>query len=788
MRIIPLRFGHTASKALRLACLVLTLTGPGAVSLALAEQGANEAVRNFDVPAGALPRALTIMAAQAGIALSFDPSPLNKLNTSGLRGEYSVADGFARLLAGTGYELVALSSGDYSVQSKDSASDGEGPTQMNAVVVYGEIGEIDTATKLNLSVFETPQVVSVISRDEINDFSLREVNTVLTYAPGVTVEEVETGRTYYTARGFDIINFQYDGVGTLLAYGLNRGHADSAIYERVEVVKGATGLITGLANPSATVNFVRKRPTDEHRASISGGAGSWNRYRVEADLSGPIVGDKLKGRLVLAKDDGDTYMDRHTQDVNVFYGIINADITDRTRFSLGHSINKNDNDGNSSGALPLFYNDGSVTDYDPSTNTAPDWAYQDIIQTRTFVELEHDVADNWVLKAVYTHEVEDKAWESFYLSGSPEPVTEEGLLAHASYYESEDTFDIFDLSVSGSFSLWGRRHEMVAGFNFVDLDLTGFSIYSSAWQYDPVGGDWALGTTPRPPMDSYDPTNQSFDIDQKQKSFYISSRLNATDKLSILLGARAVDVEQDGINYGAPQGASDQDTVPYLGMTYEIVEGTMLYASYSEVFTPQAWVNASLEPLGSVTGKSAEAGIKQEIFDGSAILSLTAFQSSQDNFGEWVARDTTTGLNIYRGIEFDSQGAEIELAGEVLDGLNISAGYTYVTVEDENGDDTRRYIPTQQLKVATSYQLPVVPGLRLGASLRWQNEIYYNDVEVQGSYALVDLFARYDLNPNLSLAVNINNVTDEKYRLSVQWGQANYGAPLNVFGTVNWRF
>ena len=173
--------------------------------------------------------------------------------------------------------------------------------EIETTYVYGEPEKTKTATKLNLSVLETPQVVSVISRDQIDDFSLREINSLLTYVPGVTVEQVETGRTYYTARGFDIVNFQYDGLGVPFAYGLGHGHDDTAIYEQVEVVKGATGLITGLANPSATINYVRKRPTQEAQASITGSAGSWNQYRVDGDISGPIVADTLSGRLVVAK-------------------------------------------------------------------------------------------------------------------------------------------------------------------------------------------------------------------------------------------------------------------------------------------------------------------------------------------------------------------------------------------------------------------------------------------------------------------------------------------------------
>ncbi|MGV8838526.1 MAG: TonB-dependent siderophore receptor, partial [Cellvibrio sp.] len=70
----------------------------------------------------------------------------------------------------------------------------------------------------------------------------------------------------------------------------------------------------------------------------------------------------------------------------------------------------------------------------------------------------------------------------------------------------------------------------------------------------------------------------------------------------------------------------------------------------------------------------------------------------------------------------------------------------------------------------------------------WQNELYYGDTQVQGDLALVDLFARYAVTTNLTLALNVNNAGDEKYLLSPQWGQANYGAPRNVTGSITWRY
>lgn len=654
------------------------------------------------------------------------------------------------------------------------------------IAIYGQKQKTQAATKLNLSALETPQVLNVISQDQISDFSLRETNSILTYVPGVTVEQTETDRTYYTARGFDIVNFQYDGVGVPFSYGLTQGHDDSALYEQVEVIKGATGLTTGLANPSATINFVRKRPSKDFRTKITASAGSWDQYRIDADMSGELVEDRLQGRVVVAKQDGDAYLDRYSKDLSLFYAVFSGHISDRSKLTLAHTSNDNKNQGNSFGALPLFYADGSLTHYEASTNTAPEWAFQEVKQQRTFAELEQELSTNWLFKAVYTRNIQDKEWQAMYLSGAPDAQTNEGLLGHASLYQAKDREHIADLYLSGSFSLWGLEHDVVVGINMADIKLTGRSVYSSEWNYAPIGGDWHKGNTARPSFDIYDAASQSTDINQDLNSYYISSRLRASEQLSFLLGARTIDIEQDGISYGAPQAMSDKETVPYIGLTYEVQDGTVLYASASEVFKAQTWVDANLTPLGSVRGESREIGIKQTFFN--ALATFAVFQSEQENFGEWIGRDTTSGLNLYQGVNFESSGYEITLAGEITEDINISAGFTKVDVKDQHGDYTRRFIPAKQLKIATAYDVSTLPGLRVGGGINWQSEIYYANTEVQGSYALVDLFAQYSLTPAIQLALNIHNATDKQHRLSPQWGQANYGAPRNYMASVSWQF
>jgi len=663
--------------------------------------------------------------------------------------------------------------------SIESNTSNEG--KLEVVSVYGEPGKTDTATTLNLTIFETPQTVTSISRLQLDDFALNTVNDALNYAPGVTVEEVETGRTYYTARGFDIVNFQYDGVGVPFTYGNFSGALDTASFEKVEVVKGAAGLITGLANPSATINYVRKRPTEDLQMSTRLSADEWGGQRVDADVTGAIT-DSVRGRLVVAKESSDTYLDRHESDTDVFYGIIDADLSDNTLLTIGHSYMNNRLDGVFWGALPLIYSDGSLTNYDVSSNTAPDWTYTENESTQTFVELKHQLSDNWSINAAYNRNKVDADEELFYVSGAPDPVTEVGLSGWASAYKSTETQDVYDIYAAGSVELGGRSHDLVIGYNRADIETKQDSFIDPINSYQVLGGDWAQGNTPRPRLTTPD---SGSDIKQTHKAFYLSSRWSLTDELSLLLGARQVDMEQRGESYGAPADTDAKDTVPYYGVTYQILDDVMLYASYSEVFAQQAWVAADYSPLGATTGDSTEFGVKKSFNDGRAILTLAVFESEFDNLGEYAYVDDNN-VNIYEARNFESQGYEVEFSGELVDGLNLSAGFTKVDID---GDSTRPFVPAKQAKVAMSYRLPQLPELKLVGAMKWQDDITTADKLIeQGAYSLFDLAAHYDVTPELTLSVNVENVTDKKYLSSLYWDQAFYGAPRNVSASLNWKY
>lgn len=330
----------------RSALLCATFLGLGTFVQA---QAGESTVREYHIGAGDLGTALTRFAAEAGVVLSFDPTLTRGQSTHGLDGTFTLTEGLDRLLSNSGLQPVRESDGRYSLLPR--ASDASVMELGKTEIISNELGtvtegtgsytpgNIATATRLVLSPRETPQSVTVVTRQHMDDFGLNSVDDVMRHTPGITVSAFDTERSNYYARGFSVNNFQYDGIPSTarnVAYSAGNTLSDMAIYDRVEVLKGATGLLTGAGSLGATINLVRKKPTAQFQGHVSLGAGSWDNYRSELDVSGPLTeSGNVRGRAVAAYQDKQSFMDRYSRKTPVYYGIMEFDVSPETMLTVG---------------------------------------------------------------------------------------------------------------------------------------------------------------------------------------------------------------------------------------------------------------------------------------------------------------------------------------------------------------------------------------------------------------------------------------------------------------------
>lgn len=796
------------------ACLALSL----GASTALAQQPAGrqtasaaQTARSFDIPPGPLDLALTRLARSAGVLLSFDPRLVEGRHSAGLTGSYTVEAGLRSLLGDASLKAEAQPDGSFVVErttSDDTPATPVGqlpvvriqartdPLQTEKTDRYGVVAS-STATRLALSPRETPQSVTVVTRARMDDFGLLNANDVLASTTGVSVDVVETDRTYFNARGFDISNFQVDGVGLPFTNGDQLGDIDTALFDRIEVLRGANGLLSSTGNPAATVNYVRKRPTAAFQASVGATLGSWNKKRVEGDVSGPLNdAGTLRGRAIVMAQRNESFMDNYALTKNLAAGLLEASLSPRTTLTLGLSRQANRPEGTAWGSLPLNYADGSRTDYPRATAAAPRWSHWDNTDTTAFVELAHALGGGWNAKAMASYRTLKADGRLFSISGAlPDRATGAGTESWLSTQVTDETQRLFDASASGPFELFGRRHDLVVGLNTARVHNEA-SYQRGAGNGTAITAPDGWGSYPEP---AWTGGTGSADFVNRRESIYAMTRLNLADPWKLLLGLNRTRMRSDGLGFRAvPRVYKETETVPYLGTVVDVDAHHSLYASMTTIVNPQTQVDANQALLGPIRGRNVELGAKGEWLNGDLNGSVAAFRTTQKNLAEYAGFDTGGGFSYYRRIDATAKGFELEASGRLSPDWDLTAGYTQLRIEDASGAEARTFIPRRTARVSARYRVPALPQLKLGATLRWQSDIHRINgtqpapdgsaiVARQPAYAVLGLMARYDFSDRLSAHLLLNNVTDRKYLASLYWDQSLLGAGRNGQVTLNWK-
>ena len=821
-RICP-RAPRPLVRAVHLALFGLTLAPLPMLAMLPAQAQAQSASTAFQIAPGPLGTNLSLFATRASITLSFDARQTQGRQSAGLQGNYSVEEGLARLLQGSGLQAQRQSNGGYVLVPVNSSGALElGATSINGQVL-GETTEntgsyttaaTRTATKLPLSIRETPQSITVVTRQQMDDQGDQSISDVLRNTPGVSGQTYDSDRVDFSSRGLVITNYQYDGVNTIYdgVYGEGTAHVDMAIYDRVEVLKGATGLMTGSGDPSATVNLIRKKPTAQFQASLAGSAGSWDNYRGEGDVSGPLNDSgTLRGRFVGAQQDKQGYQDHYQQKKEVYYGILEADITPDTLLTVGIDQQTTTPRGSSWTGNPVYYTDGGRTDFSRSFNPGADWSRRDFQNRTYFASLEQALVNDWSLKLSVNQLQSDHDTRLASASGGSPDRDGNGMFFFWGRWEGHRVQNSVDLNLSGPFSLFGRQHDLVVGFNTAHSRQTGSTWDTSEFAMVPGSiFDWK-GDIGVPDF----PKNGKYEQQKSQNGAYIATRLRPTDELSLILGTRVSTFKyHDDYNYDdlnpifQDNSASYKQhgvVTPYAGAVYDLDDTYSVYASYTSIYQPQTNKDSNGSTLDPVEGDSYEAGLKAAYFDGRLNASLAVFRIEQDNVAESVGTNPFTNEGIYKAGEgATTKGIELEIAGELMEGWNLSAGYTYARTRD--ADEQRIYgfpmstsMPEHLVRMFTTYRLAgVMDKVTVGGGVNWQSAFYgkiysgaVNDYTYikQGGYTLVDLMTRYQYDEHLSFTLNANNVFDKRYLSGLgNFDTTYYGEARNVMLTTRWDF
>ena len=656
----------------------------------------------------------------------------------------------------------------------------------------------NAGTGLTLSQKELPQAISIVTEQRIRDQNLNSIEEVLSNTTGISTRNIDSDRVSFSSRGFRINSFQYDGIPTLNTdnrWYFGEGRLNTAIYDRVEVIRGANGLVSGSGNPGASVNFVRKHADSrELTGSISGTLGSWDKRGSTLDVTTPLTasGD-VRARFIGGYEEGGAHLDRQDKRRTFGYGVIDADVTESTTLSIGFDYQDSHTSSPTWGGLPLWYSDGSETDYSRSFSVAPDWSYYDFESEKVFAEISHRFDNDWQVRVVGTHEETDMDGKLAYpyVEGTlPDRADGSGVSFFTGWNRGHREVDSVDAQASGPFTLLGREHEMVIGGSYSDQTNDYENTFISGFSVDDFN-NWD-GSAPNEGWPAFEPSEAS---STRQKAVYTASRFSLADPLTLIMGARYT--EWDGMTlFRSLDSQSKYEVTPYGGVVFDFNDTYSAFASYTEIFEPQNYRDASGSYLEPVIGKNYETGLKAAWFDGLLNGSFSVFRIEQDNVAAALPMSPGQTETFYSAADgVVSEGFEVELSGAMTDDLDMTVGYSHFTAKADD-DSFNINQPRSLFNLFASYNVPQKRELTVGGGVNWQSSLFAGDLSTpagipsefeQDSYALVNLFGRYQFTPDLSLQVNVKNLFDEKYYSNVA-GYGVYGEPASISSTLRYAF
>ncbi|HMN44578.1 MAG TPA: TonB-dependent receptor, partial [Povalibacter sp.] len=448
------------------------------------------------------------------------------------------------------------------------------------VVVTGSYTtqSMNSATGITMTLRETPQSVTVITEQMIEDKGLVDMEQLLDHVPGVSKVGDASEDSIIYVRGFQLdTGVQVDGMITTpanLTYSgsISQG-IDPVIAERVEVLKGAAGIMSGLGEPSATVNMIRKRPTNDLRAGLMLSGGNWNTWRAEGDVAGPLSDDgSVRGRFVTAGLYNESFLDRYDRRKNVVYGIVDKQFEQGTKLSLAVDrvqskwagvYNWNSN--------PAYYSDGTLIDHDISFSTGQPWSYREMTEWSVMPEVDHRFDNGWRVRSAYRYAEATIDVLNATLGSYVDPQTLELVdpwnTPNALHSDRKSITQSFNLVATGDFGLFGREHDVVVGYNAARNEFTLLSSY-----FDVLPATLDDVVVPAPDMSS--PTSVYGNVDTStQGGFYGTLRFSIADPLKVMAGGRLSfwKLDSDDAFTGERISSAKRSDVftPYFGVVYD---------------------------------------------------------------------------------------------------------------------------------------------------------------------------------------------------------------------------
>lgn len=702
--------------------------------------------------------------------------------------------------------------------SKDNKADAD---TIETVTVIGS----RQAYRGNFSVLETPQSELKIDSEVLQNFGALDLSHALDLSTSVARQNNFGGLwNSFAVRGFVgdenlPSNYLVNGFNAGRGFG---GSRDLSGIESVEVLKGPRAALFGRGEPGGTVNLVTKRPTFDTAGELKISVGSYSTYRVDGDYTRPLS-DSVAVRFVGFYEDAESFRDTIETTKQGFSPSIAWNISDNSQLIYEMEYSHQEVPFDRGVVAVGLAGEEKVLGLIPRSRFLgePGDGPMEADVLGHQLEFQHDINDNWSALVGFNYRdtsLEGFATENGFYGGRQFlQVDGENLTRFRRYRDYDATYQVFRAELTGEFTTGDIQHRLIIGLDADDFEndqiflrARGTSIDKTESVEDELERLAATNQVINifnPVYGAYTLPEPSANTDrvetQKSRGLYIQDQISLTDKLDIRIGARFDDYSQKLNNRrsGTLAEQTESRVSPQLGMVYQATESTSVYVAYGENFRPLSGNDADGNGFDPNQSTSVETGIKFSVNDGALSGTFTLFKVKQDNM--LVVDDPTAFTSAAIG-EASSKGFEIDLVGEVTNGLELWASYTYVDAQTKNAFFDANF----GFDVEAGSPLLNIPAHQLSVQLVKSTELSGQLFEYGGgllhvgkrngffgtafnlpSYTIARAFANYELNESIELRLEVDNLFDATYytnSFADVWVQP--GTPRSVRASANFRF
>ena len=669
-------------------------------------------------------------------------------------------------------------------------------TKEETVVVTSQMQS--GATKLETPDIETPQSVSIVTRQQYEEQGATSVRQAVGYTPGVYANQIGASNRfdYIVLRGFSdgsLDNIYLDGLKMM---GDTNSHSslvvDPWFLDSIEVVRGPASVLYGRSSPGGIVALNSRKPSFDPGGEIKVFAGNNNQRGAAFDVTGPVDdNDRVAVRLTGMTRYADSQFDPLKEERYALMPSLTWRITDSTRLDLMAYLHR-DPEGGSHSGLPY---EGTVVPHagQKISNTfyegEDDYDKYDRRENMVGYNFEHAFDSGWSvrqkLRYLHTKVNLNQVYAAGWLNDTE---------LNRGYSGSDEKMNAITLDnqLDGSVETGPVNHRLLMGVDYQrrSNNVAGYyGAFPAIDAFNPVYGE----------DPDYITQYSSEKHKLEQTGSYIQDQMSLT-KWRLTLGGRHDQVKVTNVNkLNDTSDTLDQGHYSSrAALLYLFDNGIAPYVSYSTAFTPTSFTDENGKILEPMKGKQWEAGLKFEPEGTQTMYSASVFRINQKNI---ATKEEPT--DPYRSIgEIESEGVELEAVGQLTDSLRLQAAYTYTDIRYKKSSPEEQgkravYAPRNQASAWLSYDVKSGPldGLTVGSGVRYVNGLTSDrqNTHTLPSYTLVDLAVGYDLSKvglkGLSAQVNVNNLTDKSYIAACNsLSYCYFGAERSIVGSLSYKF